>query len=71
MITFLSKRIRALMVLAFLLSGFITSFWSKPSFSQTVFSQQQAGSVLGIEKVAVQLGRLSLEKFAIIEEHRP
>ena len=54
MITFLSKPIRGLMVLAFLLSGFITSFWSKPSFSQTVFSQQQADSVLRIEKVAVQ-----------------
>lgn len=54
MITFLSKPIRGLMALAFLLSGFITSFWSKPSFSQTVFSQQQAGNVLGIEKVAAQ-----------------
>jgi len=54
MIPFLSKPIRGLMVLTFLLSGFITSFWSKPSFSQTVFSQQQAGSVLGIEKVAAQ-----------------
>ena len=42
------------MVLAFLLSGFITSFWSKPSFSQTVLSQQQANSVLTIEKVAAQ-----------------
>jgi hypothetical protein len=54
MITFLSKPIRGLMVLAFLLSGFITSFWSKPSFSQTVLSQEQAGSVLTIEKVAAQ-----------------
>ena len=54
MIPFLSKPIRGLMVLTFLLSGFITSFWSKPLFSQTVFSQQQAGSVLGIEKVAAQ-----------------
>ena len=54
MITFLSKRIRALMVLAFLLVGFITCFWSKPSFSQTVLSQQQANSVLTIEKVAAQ-----------------
>jgi len=52
MITFLSKRIRALMVLVFLLLGFITSFWSKPSFAQTVVSQQQAGSVLAIENVA-------------------
>ena len=54
MITFLSKRIRALMVLAFLLSGFITCFWSKPSFSQMVFSQQQADSVLRIENVAAE-----------------
>jgi hypothetical protein len=54
MITFLSKRIRALMVLVFLLLGFITSFWSKPSFAQTVVSQQQAGSVLAIENVAAQ-----------------
>jgi hypothetical protein len=54
MITFLSKRIRALMVLAFLLSGFIISLWSKPSFAQTVFSQQQADSVLRIENVAAQ-----------------
>jgi hypothetical protein len=42
------------MVLAFLLSGFIISFWSTSSFSQTVFSQQQAASVLGIEKVAAE-----------------
>src|SRR5262249_26427723 len=54
MITFLSKRIRALMVLAFLLSGFITSLWSKPSFSQTVSSQQQPDSVLRIENVAAE-----------------
>ena len=54
MITFLSKRIRALMVLAFLLSGFITSLWSKPSFSQTVASQQQADSVLRIENVSAE-----------------
>gem|GEM_PF-975017 len=54
MITFLSKRIRALIVLAFLLLGFITCFWSKPSFAQTVFSQQQADSVLRLENVAAQ-----------------
>jgi hypothetical protein len=54
MFTFSSKQIRVLMVLVLLLLGFITSFWSKPSFSQTVLSQQQAGSVLGIEKVAAQ-----------------
>ena len=54
MIPFLSKPIRGLMVLAFLLSSFIISLWSKPSFSQTVLSQQQANSVLTIEKVAAQ-----------------
>jgi hypothetical protein len=54
MIPFLSKPIRALMVLAFLLSGFITSLWSRPSFAQTVFSQPQADSVLRIENVAAE-----------------
>jgi hypothetical protein len=54
MIPFSSKRIRALMVLAFLLSGVIASFSPKSSWSQTVFSQQQADSVLRIEKVAAQ-----------------
>jgi hypothetical protein len=50
----ITKRIRALIVLAFLLLGFITCFWPKPSFSQTVLSQDQAGSVLTIENVAAQ-----------------
>ena len=54
MITLSSKQIRALTVFVSLLLGFILSFWPKPSFSQTVLSQQQAGSVLGIEKVAAQ-----------------
>jgi hypothetical protein len=38
----------------FALLGFVLSFWPKSSLSQTVLTQQQAGSVLGIEKVAAQ-----------------
>ena len=41
MITFSLKRIRALTVFVFLSSIFITCFWSKPSFSQTVFSNNK------------------------------
>jgi hypothetical protein len=41
-------------VLAFLLLGFIASFWANPTFAQTVLTQQQAGSVLAIERVAAQ-----------------
>jgi hypothetical protein len=54
MMTFSSKQIRTMTVSVFLLLGFIASFWSNPSFSQTVLSQQQAGSVLAIEKVTAQ-----------------
>ena len=54
MITLSSKQIRALTVFVSLLLGFILSFWPKSSLSQTVLTQQQAGSVLGIEKVAAQ-----------------
>jgi hypothetical protein len=54
MITFSSKQTGTLMVFVSLLLGFIFSFWAKPSFSQTVLTQQQAGSVLSIEKVAAQ-----------------
>jgi hypothetical protein len=54
MITFSSKQNRTLTVSIFLLLGFIASVWSKPSLAQTVLSQQQAGSVLTIEKVAAQ-----------------
>ena len=54
MITFLSKQTRTLTVFVSLLLGFILSFWPKSSFSQTVLSQQQGGSVLAIDKVAVQ-----------------
>jgi hypothetical protein len=54
MITVSSKRIRGLMLFGSLLLGLILCVWSKPSFSQTVLSQEQAGSVLTIEKVAAQ-----------------
>ena len=54
MIPFLSKPIRGLMLFGSLLLGLIFSFWPKPSFSQTVLSQEQAGRTLAIEKVAAQ-----------------
>jgi hypothetical protein len=54
MITFVSKQTGTLMVFVSLLLGSILSFWPKPSLSQTILSQQQAGSVLAIEKLAAQ-----------------
>jgi hypothetical protein len=54
MTTFSSKQTRTLTLFVSVLLGFILSFWSKPSFSQTILSQEQAGSVLAIEKVAAQ-----------------
>ena len=61
MITSLSKQSWTLALFVSLLFGFILSFWPKSSFSQTVLSQQQAGSVLSIEKVAVQDGTVTGE----------
>jgi hypothetical protein len=43
-----------LTVFATLLFGLILSFWPKPSFSQTVLSQDQAQRTMTIEKVAAQ-----------------
>ena len=54
MITSLSKQSWTLALFVSLLFGFILSFWPKSSFSQTVLSQQQAGSILAIEKVSAQ-----------------
>jgi hypothetical protein len=54
MVAFSSKQTPALTVFVSLLLGLILCVWSKPSFSQTVLSQEQAGSVLTIEKVAAQ-----------------
>ena len=53
-VTFLSKRTRTLTAFVSLLLGLILALWPKPSSLQTVLSQQQAGSVLAIEKVAAQ-----------------
>jgi len=53
-VTFSSKRTRTLTAFVSLLLGLILALWPKPSSLQTVLSQQQAGSVLAIEKVAAQ-----------------
>jgi hypothetical protein len=44
-----------------LLLGPILAFWPTPSWSQFVASQQQAGSVLAIDRVAVQDGTVTGE----------
>ena len=61
MITSLSKQTLTLTIFVSLLLGLILAFWPKPSWSQTVLSQQQAASVLAIEKVAVQDGTVTGE----------
>ena len=43
-----------LLIFVSLLLGLILALWPKPSFSQTVLSQEQAGRTLAIEKVAAQ-----------------
>jgi hypothetical protein len=54
MITLTSKQTRMRMIFVSLLLGLILALWPKPSFSQNVASQEQAGSVLTIDKVAAQ-----------------
>src|SRR4029077_10505984 len=54
MITLLSRKTQIRMIFVSLLLGLILALWPKPSFSQNVLSQQQAGSVLAIEKLGVQ-----------------
>ena len=54
MITLTSKQTRMRMIFVSLLLGLILALWPKPSFSQNVASQEQAGSVLAIEKLGVQ-----------------
>jgi hypothetical protein len=54
MIILLSKKTRTLITFVSLLLGLILALWPKPSFSQNVASQEQAGSVLAIDKVTVQ-----------------
>jgi hypothetical protein len=61
MITFPSKQTHTLTMFVSLLLGLILAFWPKPSFSQTVASQEQAGSVLAIEKLTVQDGTVTGE----------
>src|SRR6266536_6344083 len=56
MITLTSKQTQICTILVSLLFGLILALWPKPSFSQSVGSQEQAGSVLAIDKVTVQDG---------------
>jgi hypothetical protein len=61
MIILLSKKTRTLITFVSLLLGLILAPWPKPSFSQSVGSQEQAGSVLAIDKVTVQDGTVTGE----------
>jgi hypothetical protein len=61
MITLTSKQTQVRMILVSLLLGGILALWPKPSFSQSVASQEQAGSVLAIDKVMVQDGTVAGE----------
>jgi hypothetical protein len=54
MFTSLLRQTWALTMFFSLLIGVVLGFGPKTSWSQTVLSQQQAGSVLAIEKVAAQ-----------------
>jgi hypothetical protein len=54
MITLTSKQTQICAILVSLLLGVVLAPGPKPSFSQNVLSQQQAGSVLAIEKLGVQ-----------------
>ena len=61
MITLTSKQTQIRMIFISLLLGLILALWPKPSFSQNVASQEQAGSVLAIDKVMVQDGTVKGE----------
>lgn len=61
MITLTSKQTQVRMILVSLLFGGILALWPKPSFSQTVASQEQAGTVLAIDRVTVQDGTVAGE----------
>ena len=54
MIALLSKKTQVLMILVSPLLGVFLAVWPKPSFAQTVASQQQAGAVLVIDNIRVQ-----------------
>ena len=59
--TFLSVQEWTRIIFVSLLLGLILALWPKPSFSQNVASQEQAGTVLAIDKVTVQDGTVAGE----------
>ena len=61
MITLTSKPTQIRILFVSLLLGLILAIWPQPSFSQNVASQEQAGSVLAIDKVMVQDGTVTGE----------
>jgi hypothetical protein len=61
MITLTSKQTQICTIFVSLLFGLVVALWPKPSFSQTVASQEQARSVLAIDKVTVQDGTIAGE----------
>ena len=61
MITLTSKQTQIRMIFVSLLLGLILVLWPKPSFSQNVASQEQAGTVLTIDNVSVQDGTVAGE----------
>src|SRR6266478_8893236 len=61
MITLLSKKTRTLITFVSLLLGLILAPGPRPSFAQNVASQEQAGSVVAIDKVSVQDGTVTGE----------
>jgi hypothetical protein len=61
MITLLSKKTQIRMILVSLLLGLILAPWPKPAFAQNVASQEQAGSVVALDKVTVQDGTVAGE----------
>ena len=61
MITLTSKQTQIRTIFVSLLLGLILALWPKPSFSQTLVSQEQAGTVLAIDKVTVQDGTVTGE----------
>ena len=60
MIAFLLKQTH-IPVLVSLLLSLILALWQNPSFAQTVVSQQQASSVVAVDRVAVQDGTITGE----------
>ena len=71
MITLTSQQTQIRTILVSLLLGVLLAPWPKPSFSQTVASQEQAGSVLAIDKVTVQDGTIAGEIRNMSKSYRP